>query len=190
MKRYLKLTAGTYKGRRLYVPDMGVRPATNLVREAIFSVLNNMLEFGVKEIHVIDLFAGTGSLGLEALSRGAKSATFVDNNPASINSIKKNLKLLGFNGNVIKNDVVSFLKRNIKSLDYDVIFFDPPYKYKGIEAVLNIIVRTIIPGKSSVLVYERSFDRDVPENDSGLNLIKRKRYGQTEVLFYRITNYE
>jgi len=186
LKRYLKLTAGTFKGRKLYVPDIGVRPATNLVREAIFSVLNNILEGGIRDTSVIDLFAGTGSLGLEALSRGAKYATFVDNNQSSISSINKNLKLLGLKGCVIKSDVAAFLKRNRKSLEYDVIFFDPPYKYRWVEDVLNMLAEAIQEGKTSVLVYERSYDKILPEVNASFSLLKRKKYGQTEVLFYNI----
>ena len=83
MKRFLKLTGGSYAGRRIYVPDIGVRPATNLVREAIFSTLNSFFENGVKGCSVLDLFAGTGSLGLEALSRGARRVTFVDSRKQS-----------------------------------------------------------------------------------------------------------
>jgi len=186
LKRYLKLTAGTFKGRKLYVPDIGVRPATNLVREAIFSVLNNILEGGIRNKSVIDLFAGTGSLGLEALSRGAKYATFVDNNKSSISSINKNLKLMGLRGSVIKSDVAAFLKRNRKSLEYDVIFFDPPYKYRWVGDVLNMLAEATQEGKSSVLVYERSYDKILPRLSESFSLFKRKKYGQTEVLFYNI----
>ena len=186
MKRYLKLAAGTFKGRKLYVPDFGVRPATNLVREAVFSVLRNMLEDGAKGTHILDLFAGTGSLGLEALSRGAELATFVDSDFFSIDSIKKNLKLLSLKGEVIRSDVLSFLRRNKKRLNYDVIFFDPPYKYGMVEEALMLLEQSIMFEKSSILIYERSYSKELPDLNHYFHLNKRKKYGQTEVLYYKI----
>jgi 16S rRNA (guanine(966)-N(2))-methyltransferase RsmD len=102
VKRFLKLTGGSFMGRRLYVPDMGVRPATNLVREAIFSTLNSFFENGVQGLEVLDLFAGTGSLGLEAISRGAAAVTFVDQSSESVRSIRRNLEILEYEGQVIK----------------------------------------------------------------------------------------
>ena len=186
MKRYLKLTAGSFKGRKLFVPDIGVRPATNLVREAIFSVLDNLLDGGIRGLSVLDLFAGTGSLGLEALSRGAKKAVFVDKSLTSVRSIDKNLKLLNLGGKVIKRDVFTFLTRNKKKLDYDVIFFDPPYKYGFVEDTLELLYNAIVPGKITIVVYERKYDKLLPQVNDDFSLIKRKRYGQTEVLFYRL----
>ena len=185
MKRYLKLTGGSFTGRKLYVPDIGVRPATNLVREAIFSTLESMLEDGIRGLKLLDLFAGTGSLGLEALSRGAESVTFVDNSVASVKSIRKNLELLSFKGQVIKSDVISFLKRN-KSLDYDIIFFDPPYKYEKVSEALKLLAESVSYNKNPVIVYERAFKKELPSLDERFCFIKRRKYGQTEVLYYRL----
>ena len=100
MKRFLKLTGGSFAGRRIYVPDIGVRPATNLVREAIFSTLKSFFKNGVQGCSVLDLFAGTGSLGIEALSRGARQVTFVDSRMESIRSIIRNLEILRFTAGV------------------------------------------------------------------------------------------
>lgn len=110
MKRFLKLTGGSFAGRQIHVPGTGVRPATNLVREAVFSTIFSFFKDGVKGLAILDLFAGTGSLGLEALSRGAEGVTFVDSGRESIRSIYKNLKILDFTGNVVRSDVISFLK--------------------------------------------------------------------------------
>lgn len=186
LKRYLKLTAGAFKGRKLYVPDLGVRPATNLVRESIFSILENIVESGVKNRSVLDLFAGTGSLGLEALSRGAKWATFVDNNETSINSIRKNLDLLDLKGSVIKIDAASFVRRSKSNLDYDIIFFDPPYKYKKVNELLMLIGLSISVGTKPIVIYERRYQKELPEIGDRYYLLKRRKYGQTEVLYYRL----
>ncbi len=187
MKRYLRLTGGSFTGRKLYVPDIGVRPATNLVREAIFSTLSNMFEDGIEGLSFLDLYAGTGSLGLEAISRGASRVTFIDNSRASIVSIKRNMELLGFSGSVIKSDVSNFLKRN-RNLKYDVIFFDPPYKLEDIDGVLELLGMAIDSQTSPILVYERFYKKELPDLNKNFELLKRKKYGQTEVLYYRISN--
>ena len=129
MKRFLRLTGGSFTGKKLYVPDIGVRPATNLVREAIFSTLPTFLEGGIHNLHVLDLFAGTGSLGLEAISRGAGSVTFVDRDAESVRAIRKNLDVLRYTAQVVRSDVIQYLKRS-RRLEFDLVFMDPPYRYE------------------------------------------------------------
>jgi 16S rRNA (guanine966-N2)-methyltransferase len=185
VKRFLKLTGGSYAGRRIYVPDIGVRPATNLVREAIFSTLNSFFEHGVQGCSVLDLFAGTGSLGLEALSRGSRRVTFVDSRKESIRAIIRNLQMLGFTADVERSDVNRFLKKN-NQLEYELIFMDPPYKYKNSREVVELIKSALKQRNSAVLVYERSFDRDPPDFGDDVEVLKRKKYGQTELIYFRI----
>ncbi len=185
MKRFLKLTGGSFSGRRLYVPDIGVRPATNLVREAIFSSLFSFYNDGVKNLRILDLFAGTGSLGLEALSRGASSVTFVDQNIEAVRSIRKNMNILSFSGEVIKSDVNEFLKKGT-SLLFDLIFMDPPYRYKRCKEVVAILVDSLDRSLSPILIYERSFKESLPDFGYKVQFLKRKKYGQSEVLYYRL----
>ena len=185
MKRFLKLTGGSYAGRRIYVPDIGVRPATNLVREAIFSTLNSFFENGVQGCSVLDLFAGTGSLGLEALSRGARRVTFVDSRIQSIRSIIRNLEILGFTADVERSDVNRFLKKN-NQLEYELIFMDPPYTYKNIQDVVDLIKSALKQRNSAVLVYERAFEKDPPDFGVDVEVLKRKKYGQSELFYFRI----
>ena len=195
MKRLLKLTGGSFIGRKLYVPDTGVRPATNLVREAVFSTLRSFFKEGMKSLKVLDLFAGTGSLGLEAISRGAGMVTFVDNRTESVRSIKKNLEILEYSARIVKSDVVSFL-RHSRRMDYDLVFMDPPYGYYKCNLVVELLTellrresRSLSPGAingeqddfnkghSSILVHERSFKEDLPSFRDDLVLLKRKKYG-------------
>jgi 16S rRNA (guanine966-N2)-methyltransferase len=181
----LKLTGGSFSGRSIKVPVKGVRPATNLVREAIFSTLFSFFERGVSSLSVLDLFAGTGSLGFEALSRGASGVTFVDSGRESILSIRKNLEDLGFQGEVIRSDVIRFLKIH-KPLNYDLIFMDPPYRYKRCVEAVYLLKCALRKNISSVMVYERSYQKDLPDFGDGVSVLKRKKYGQTELLYYRI----
>lgn len=185
MKRFLRLTGGSDIRKRLYVPNRGVRPATNLIREAIFSTLLSFFEEGVRNLRVLDLYAGSGSLGLEALSRGAREVTFVDLGRESIKTIKKNLDILHFNARVIRSDVIGFLKRN-KALPFDLVFLDPPYRYRRSEEVIKLLKAVLDGGGFKVLVFERFFEEEAPVFGGDIELLKRKKYGQTEVLYYRI----
>jgi len=194
LKRILRLTGGSFSGQKLWVPDSGVRPATNLVREALFSTIYSFFDDGIRGLDVLDLFAGSGSLGIEAISRGAKSATFVDNSIDSVRAIHKNLEFLNLDFPVIRSDVVSFLKRR-SNLLYDVIFLDPPYKYEKSPLIISLLKKALQPECSPILEYERFYQKEPPDfgvGDTGgaymhhLRLLKRKKYGQTEVLWYKI----
>jgi len=185
VKRFLKLTGGSFAGRKLYVPDIGVRPATNLVREALFSTLNSFYPQGVAGLKILDLFAGTGSLGLEAISRGASKVTFVDRSGESVRSIRKNLKVLSFSGEVYRIEVKAYLKKS-KSLDYDLVFMDPPYRFKSCGKIVEHLKRALIPREMQILVHERLYVEVLPCFGDEILLLKRKKYGQTELLYYRL----
>lgn len=186
MKKLLKLTGGSFSGRRLYVPDSGVRPASNLVREALFATLNSFFEEGVSGLRILDLFAGSGSLGLEAISRGAVQVSFVDNSIESIKSIRRNLEILGFQGRVIRRDVRAFLRRN-RNLEYDLIFMDPPYRYTENGDVVDLLCRSL-RNPDAVLVHERYYRKELPDLGECVQLVRRKKYGQTELLYYQFSN--
>jgi 16S rRNA (guanine(966)-N(2))-methyltransferase RsmD len=188
VKKVLRLTGGSFAGKRIYVPGtgIGVRPATNLVREAVFSTLLSYLEGGVRGKKVLDLFAGTGSLGIEALSREAEKVTFVDSRREVVNTIIKNLKLLAFNEEVVESDVVRFLKGKRRALEYDLVFMDPPYRYTRCSEVTRCLRKALKDEQSAILVYERRFQKDLPHFEDEIHLLKRKKYGQTELLYYRL----
>lgn len=189
MKKQLMLTGGSFAGRRLYVPASGVRPATNMVREAIFSTLRSFFDEGVSGRRILDLFAGTGSLGLEALSRGASLAVFVDRGRESVRSIRRNLELLGFADRttvrVFACDASDYLKRS-RDLLFDVVFMDPPYRHTETGEVVERLKRSLAAGSSSLLVYERFYSETPPSFGEKCELLKRKKYGQSEILYYRL----
>jgi 16S rRNA (guanine966-N2)-methyltransferase len=185
MGKYLKLTGGSFTGRRLHVPRTGTRPATNRVREAIFNVLNSFFNQGIKGLKVLDLFAGSGSLGLEALSRGVASCIFIDNDPNATRSIRKNMELLKVNGEVILSTVHAYLRAK-KGLCVNLVFMDPPYRYTGCGEIIRLLREALDGGFSPLLIYERSYEEKEPDIGKNALLVKRKRYGQTELLYYRI----
>ena len=136
---------------------------------------------------VLDLFSGSGSLGIEALSRGCQFVYFVDNSFKSINLIKKNLELLNNlerSCKIIKSDVVDFLKKN-KSIIWDFIFVDPPYKIesRAISEICGIFSEKNITDKNTIIIYEFFFKRDVSKEISNLKIIKESFFGDKKVLY-------
>ena len=169
-------------GKKLYVPDIGVRPATNLVREAIFSTLHSFFEGGVRDLHVLDLFAGTGSLGLEAISRGAGSVTFVDRDAESVRAIQKNLEILRYTAQVVRSDVIQYLKRS-RRLEFDLVFMDPPYRYERCGEVVKYLRTALALQRRVLLVHERAYGQELPDWMAEICFMRMRRYGQTEILY-------
>ncbi|MBE3089066.1 MAG: 16S rRNA (guanine(966)-N(2))-methyltransferase RsmD, partial [Actinobacteria bacterium] len=157
----MRIIAGEFKGKKLKIPeDYDIRPTQDRVKESIFNVLGET----IINRKVLDLFSGSGSLGIEALSRGCQFAYFVDNSFKSINLIKKNLELLKNlerSCKIIKSDAVDFLKKN-KSIIWDFIFVDPPYKIESrvISEICGIFSEKNITDKNTVIIYEFFFKRD------------------------------
>jgi 16S rRNA (guanine966-N2)-methyltransferase len=121
----VRVVAGRFKGRRLIAPPgASTRPTSDRVREALFAILGPL-----DGARVLDLFAGSGALGIEALSRGAANATFVDSAPAAIQAICRNLETLGLDADVRRQDARAFLRaaRDARH-EYDLVFLDPPYR--------------------------------------------------------------
>lgn len=170
----IRICGGTYRSIRLECPSSGVRPTTDRVKEAIFSVLMNDLH----EARVLDLFAGSGSLGIEAISRGATLATFVESSHSCVNVIRKNLSCIRAEDKalVIKTDAGQFVKKCRDS--FDLIFMDPPY-HKGLATQLTPHVYNLLK-VGGILVVEHS-QRDVIP----LEAWKFKRYGDTSISYFR-----
>lgn len=163
--------AGTAKGRRLQAPGgLGVRPTGDKVREAIFDVLGSL--GGVSDMKVADLFAGTGALGIEALSRGAAHATLVDEDRTAVDTMRINLVTTGLyaRATVVQADVPSWVQRN-PDASFDLVFADPPYDFDG--------WRTLLGGVRASLAILES-DRELDLGDA-FEVVKIKRYGGTVV---------
>ena len=184
----MRIIAGTLKGRVLKTGSgPGYRPATGKVREAVFSMLQGEIS-DWSRIRVLDLFAGSGALGLEALSRGACRAVFVDNEALAAGILQENLQRLEIpmhRARVIKKDAASFLAQKAKQ-GFDLVFVDPPYGRNLLEQVLPGIIDHGWLGPRGILCAEVEARLEVsPESQSGLNLLKDKRYGQTRILMWQ-----
>ena len=179
----MRVIAGSSGGIRLTVPKAGVRPTMDRVKAAIFSSLGER----VLGARVLDLFAGSGALGIEALSRGAASATFVEKDRAALAAIERNLALTGFTGRVRKQDVFEFLRRAKIDQSYDLIFADPPYdEMEPGQSHTNLLLKNdLLPfclTSKGVFVLEKRPGERWPESDFW-TVLRRKTYGATETIF-------
>ena len=171
----MRLTGGALGGRRLVAPrGERTRPTSDRVREALFAILGPLDGAGV-----LDLFAGSGALGLEALSRGATEATFVDSAPAAVRAVRRNLEALDLRGEVRRADARAFL-RNAQSRgrSYDLILLDPPYRLAaGLGRELSEAVPPVLKAGGRVVVES---DRRCPL-ELELPLLDERRYGDTTI---------
>lgn len=174
-----RIVSGSCGGRRIKVPPRGTRPTTDRVREAIFSRLD--ATGTIVGSRVLDAFAGSGALGLEALSRGAARATFVESNPAAARTITANLRDLGLEGagEVIRASVPTFLASRDEG--FDLVFLDPPYHFPlpGINAILEALVPRLAQG--AWVVLERPTRGPSPKWPAGIAAEGIREYGDTSV---------
>jgi 16S rRNA (guanine966-N2)-methyltransferase len=178
----MRIIAGAYKGRRLFSPTNDlVRPTSDRVREFIFSVIGEDIQGSA----VLDLFAGTGAVGLEAKSRGAADVIFVDASRQSLNIVRKNCELVGLQTGIIKSDAAGILGSGQLIGSFDYIFCDPPYLYAEFELILEMITEFTRLNAGGQVVYESSSRSDAP-HVAGLEIVKQKKMGDTQVTFYQL----
>lgn len=177
--RGVRIAGGTARGLPLAEPrGIRLRPTSGLVREAIFNILGARIE----EANVLDLYAGTGALGIEALSRGARHATFVEAEAACVAAISQSLSRAGFSdiGTVLRGRLPGALKT--LSGPFDLIFLDPPYNEPDVEVVL--IGLSGLLAADGVVVFEHGSRYNPPERPAGLRLSERRVYGDSAVAFF------
>jgi 16S rRNA (guanine966-N2)-methyltransferase len=175
----MRVIAGHHKGRRLVAPRGGAtRPTSDRVREALFSILGAR----VPGATVLDLFAGSGALGIEALSRGAARATFVDEAPAAIQAIRRNLEGIE-GGEVVRRDARGFLRTASENgRQYDLVFLDPPYRHAATlgRELAEALAAVVAPGGMVVSESDRRAPLDLPD------LCDERRYGDTLIRLHAI----
>ena len=178
----MRVITGKARGITLKTPEgMQTRPTTDRVKEAMFSII----QFEVPGARVLDLFGGSGQLGIEALSRGAKSAVFVDATENACKLIRENLKRtkLEQEGRVVRSDYLDYLKRCRET--YDIILLDPPYAEVFLENALKYIVEIDILQSGGIIVAERPLGKDLPWDFEGYVRSRDYKYGNTLLTIYR-----
>lgn len=182
----MKILGGELKGRNIEMPKgTDIRPTPDKVREALFNIIRDKIKGAV----VLDLFAGSGSFGIEALSRGAEIATFVDIQKRCIDSIRKNLSRLPLKKqsiNIIQYDTLKSIKKlSDRKLRFDIVFLDPPYYGDWVKKCLITLDKYDILNSSSLIICEH-FKKDiVPEKVERFKRIRQSRYGDTVLSFYK-----
>ncbi len=176
----MRVITGKCRGKKLTALEgLDTRPTTDMVKEAIFSVI----QFDLQGASVLDLFAGSGQMGIEAVSRGAAHCVFVDSNPEAVKVIKKNVSecKLTDGSRVLGMDSIEYLK--VSKGGFDIVFIDPPYRQGTVQTVLGMI-RTLL-NDGALVVCEHEKELELCDEYEGLALRKRYKYGKTAVtVFY------
>ena len=178
----MRVVSGKARGVVLKTPDgLKTRPTADRVKEAMFSII----QFDLPGARVLDLFGGTGQLGIEALSRGAKSATFVDHQDAACKLIVENLKRtkLDSYAKIIRSDYLEYLNR--ASEQFDIVLLDPPYAEVFLENALNRLAEIDILQSGGIIVTERPVEKELSFELAGFCRSKDYKYGKTLLTIYR-----
>lgn len=177
----MRVITGTARGRRLKEPaDMRIRPTTDMVKESIF----NIIQFGIEGARVLDLFAGTGQLGIEALSRGAAECVFVDSSRDSLRLCRENAASceLEAGARFVNTDAMSYLRSGEK---FDVVFLDPPYDTDLLENAIKCAAAFDILRENGIMVCESRKDKTLPEPDRDGYSKREYKYGKIKLTVFR-----
>ena len=183
----MRIISGELKGRKIFEPtDRKTRPLKDLVKESIFNIVmhSNKISIDLKNSNILDLFSGVGSFGIEALSRGSKYVTFIENYTEVLQILRKNIQKLNLDNKceIFSEDIINML--NFKKLNkkFELIFLDPPFNEKDINKILLKIYDSKILKKNGILIIHRKINTDdklIPE----FNLIEEKKYGLSKIMF-------
>lgn len=179
----MRIGGGAVNGRRLRtVPGQRVRPTSGRVRQALFSMLQDRIGGAV----FVDLFAGTGSVGLEALSHGARHVYFVERDRRTLQVLQRNIRHceLAAQTTVVVASLPQALKRLPDDVQADIIFLDPPYTSDLAETTFDALSRRVLLAPHGIVIWQHAVQHLAPTTVMGLSLWQRRRYGETQVSFY------
>ncbi len=183
----MRIISGQFKGKKLLEPnDKKTRPLKDLVKESLFNIIEHSKKFNInlEKSNVLDLFAGVGSFGLEALSRGAKNVVFIENYYEVLNILKKNIENLDLNKKcyVLEKDILNDLNFKELNKSFDIIYLDPPFKETNINSLIMKINKSNILRKNGIIILHRHKN----ENDQFIkesNIVEEKQYGISKIIF-------
>ncbi len=184
----MRIIGGDYKSQKLLLPkNQKTRPLRDLVKESIFNLINHSkkIKIDLKNSFVLDLFSGSGSFGIECLSRKAKKVIFLENHPEAIEILEKNLNLLINNSNyeIIKNDFFRYFELiNNFEIKFDIIFIDPPYKELRINEIIDIIKKKQLLNKNGIIIIHRH-KKDKIKLSEKIKVIENRNYGISNIFF-------
>jgi len=178
----MRIIAGRFKGRKIKAPKgLATRPVLAGVREALFNILG-----GVEGTRFLDLFAGTGAVGMEALSRGARSAVFVERGAEQCRVIHENLEAIGVDAEVIRSEVGRALRRFVEEgREFDIVFADPPYGLGLSQQTIESVCGSGVLAGSGLLAATVRKSEEVPPEAGDCRKILDRRYGDTRLVIYK-----
>ena len=183
----MRIISGHYKGKKILLPkDKLTRPLKDLTKESIFNIIKHskLLEVNLENSNILDLFSGVGSFGLECLSRGAASVTFLESYKEVLTILKKNIDNLKQQGSssIIEKDI--FAENTLKKINnkFDIIFMDPPYKEKKLVNLLDTIIKLkLLKDNGIIIIHRHKKEEDIFPNE--FNIIIKKNYGISKIIF-------
>jgi 16S rRNA (guanine966-N2)-methyltransferase len=184
----MRIIGGTFKGKKLFLPfDKYTRPLKDLVKESIFNLIkhSHKISFDVKDSLILDLFSGSGSFGIECLSREAKKVFFLENHLEAITVLEKNLKLLKNKKNhtIIKDDFFNFFNSDRKiDSKFHIIFIDPPYRELKINDIIEKIIESNLLDKNGLIIIHRH-KKDSIKLTAKIKVIEERTYGISKIIF-------
>ena len=186
----MRIISGTFRGKKILQPlDISTRPLKDLTKESIFNIIKHSNKFKIdfEKSHILDLFSGIGSFGLECISRGSRFVTFVENYKQVLPILKKNLNNLKIidNYKIIEKNILVDLDFNSLNQKFDIIFLDPPYKDKNLLIVLNKIIESKILSNNGIIIIHRH-KKELDDFPKNLKIIEIKKYGISKIIFAKI----
>ena len=186
----MRIISGNFKGKKILIPkDNLTRPLKDLTKESIFNIIKHskLLDINLENSNILDLFSGVGSFGLECLSRGAASVTFLESYKEVLTVLKKNIDNLEQqdSSNIIEKDI--FAENTLKTLNskFDIIFMDPPYKEKKLlDLLAKIIKLKLLKNNGIIIIHRHKKEEDIFPN--GFNILIKKNYGVSKIIFGNI----
>ncbi len=183
----MRIISGSARGRKLHPPkDYRIRPTSDRVKESVFNILSGLVE-NFSGCRVLDIFAGTGNLGIEALSRGAIHAVFIDDNREAALLVRKNLALAGFadKGRIVQKDALAALRSlGDDGEPFGLVFLDPPYRLGLTEKVLDFLASSALIDERSIIVAETAAREDLPTKFGTIEEFDKRIYGDTAITFF------
>ena len=184
----MRIIGGDYRSKKLFLPkNQKTRPLRDLVKESIFNLIDHSKKINIdlKESLVLDLFSGSGSFGIECLSRKAKKVIFLENYPEALEILEKNLKLLKNNSNykIIKNDFFRYFElKSTTEFKFDIIFIDPPYKELRINEIIETIKKQQLLNDKGIIIIHRHKKDNIKLTDK-IDIIENRKYGISNIFF-------
>ncbi len=187
----MRIIGGSLKGKKIsFIKSKTTRPLRDLVKENIFNIIqhSNEISAPIAGSNILDLFSGTGSFGIECISRGANHVTFVEENIQTLSVLKTNINLLGINDKVkiFEKNIKLYLEENYFKKKFDIIFLDPPYKDKKLKDILIEIKLKKISSSNQLIIIHREFD-EIIKYENIIKIFKVKNYGRSKIIFGFLT---